>query len=105
MNSEDASVSNDDSRWNKGLKSIKTDCSDIQKHSDTIAHSCNFWAFCCLQALQIQWTFQVHELFQFNELVELNDSYAENMQSSRSWNNMTDDRSQEETCWSFLLRE
>ncbi len=41
MNSEDASVSNDDSRWNKHLKSIETDCSDIQKHSDTIVHSCN----------------------------------------------------------------
>ncbi len=49
--------------------------------------------------------FEVHELFQFNELVKLNDSYAENMQSSRSWINMTNDKSQEETCWLFLLRE
>ncbi len=53
MNSEDASVSNDNSRWNKHLKSIKTDRSDIQKHSDTIAHSCNSWTLYCFQALQI----------------------------------------------------
>ncbi len=56
-NFEDASVSNDDSRWNKRLKSIETDHSDIQKHLDTIAHSCNFQTLHCLQALQIQWTF------------------------------------------------
>ncbi len=41
-NSEDASVSNNNSRWNKHLKSIKTDHSDIQKYLDTITHSCNF---------------------------------------------------------------
>ncbi len=59
MNSEDASVSNDNSRWNKRSKSIETNRSDIQKHSDTIAHSYNSWALCCLQALQIQWTLRV----------------------------------------------
>ncbi len=42
MNFEDASVSNDNSRWNKHLKSIETNHSDIQKHLNTIAHSCNF---------------------------------------------------------------
>ncbi len=42
MNSEDASVLNDNSRWNKHLKPIETDCSDTQKHLDTIAHFCNF---------------------------------------------------------------
>ena len=40
-NSEDASVSNNDSRWNKRLKFIKTSRSNIQKHLNTIAHSCN----------------------------------------------------------------
>ena len=55
-NSENTFVSNDDSRWNKHLKSIEINCSDIQKHLNTIAHSCNFQALCCLQALQIQWT-------------------------------------------------
>ena len=59
MNSEDASVSNDNSRWNKRSKSIETDRSDIQKHSDTIAHSCNSWALHCLQTLQIQWILRV----------------------------------------------
>ena len=56
MNSEDAFVSNDDSRWNKRSKSIETDHSDIQKHLNTIAHSCNSWVLHCLQASQIQWT-------------------------------------------------
>ena len=37
-NSEDASVLNDDSRWNKHLKFIETDHSNIQKHLNTIAH-------------------------------------------------------------------
>ncbi len=58
-NSEDASVSNDDSRWNKRLKSIETDRSNIQKRLNTIAHSHNSWTLHCLQALQIQWTLQV----------------------------------------------
>ncbi len=40
-NFEDAFVSNDNSRWNKCLKSIETDHSDIQKHLNTIAHSYN----------------------------------------------------------------
>ncbi len=62
-NSEDTFVSNDNSRWNKCLKFIKTDHSDIQKHLNTIIHSCNSWAFCCLQALQIQWTLQVQWTF------------------------------------------
>ncbi len=56
MNSEDAFVSNDNSKWNKRLKSIETDHSNIQKHLNTIAHSCNSWTLCCFQALQIQWT-------------------------------------------------
>ncbi len=59
MNFEDASVSNDNSRWNKHSKSIEINRSDIQKHLDIIAHSCNSWTLCCLQALQIQWTLQV----------------------------------------------
>jgi len=59
INSEDASVSNDNSKWNKRLKSIETDRSDIQKHLNTIAYSCNSWVLCCLQALQIQWTLQI----------------------------------------------
>ncbi len=59
MNSEDASVSNDDSRWNKRSKFIEIDHSDIQKHLNTIAHFCNSWALRCLQTLQIQWTLQV----------------------------------------------
>ncbi len=63
-NSQDTSVSNDDSRWNKHLKSIETDRSDIQKHLNTIAHSCNSWALCCLQALQIQWTLSVQQTHQ-----------------------------------------
>ena len=65
-NSEDASVSNDNSRWNKRSKSIETDRSDTQKHLDTIAHSCNSWAHRCLQALQIQiqWTLQVQQTLQ-----------------------------------------
>ena len=37
MNSEDASVSNDDSKWNKHLKSIKTDRSNmLQMYQDWI---------------------------------------------------------------------
>ena len=57
-NSEDTSVSNNNSRWNKHLKSIETDRSNIQKHWNTIAHSCNSWTLRCLQTLQIQWTLQ-----------------------------------------------
>ncbi len=63
-NSEDASVSNDDSRWNKHSKFIEIDYSDIQKHLNTIAHSCNSWAFCCFQALQIQWTLWIQRILQ-----------------------------------------
>ena len=63
-NSEDASVSNNDSRWNKRSKSIETNRSDIQKRLNTIAHSCNSWALCCLQALQIQWTLSVQQTHQ-----------------------------------------
>ena len=40
-NSEDASVSNDDSKWNKRSKFIEINRSDIQKHLNTIAHSYN----------------------------------------------------------------
>ena len=40
-NFEDVSVSNDDSRWNKHLKFIETDCSNIQKYLNIIAHSYN----------------------------------------------------------------
>ncbi len=58
MNSEDAFVSNDNSRWNKCLKFIEINHSDIQKHLNIIAHSCNSWTLHCFQALQIQWTHQ-----------------------------------------------
>ncbi len=48
MNSEDTFVSNDNSKWNKCLKFIETDCSNIQKRLNTIAHSHNSWTLCCL---------------------------------------------------------
>ncbi len=63
MNFEDAFVSNDNSRWNKRSKSIETNYSNIQKHLNTIAHSCNSWTLHCLQALQIQWTFWIQWIF------------------------------------------
>ncbi len=63
INSEDASVLNDNSKWNKCSKSIKTDHSNIQKHLNIIAHSCNSWTLHCLQALQIQWTLWIQWTF------------------------------------------
>ncbi len=63
-NSEDASVSNDNSRWNKRLKSIEINHSNIQKHLNTIACFCNSWTLCCLQALQIQWILWVQWILQ-----------------------------------------
>ncbi len=123
MNSEDASVSNDDSRWNKHLKSIEIDCSDIQKHSIqlhilAILKLFAVFKLCRFNELfkfneffefndffEFNELFKVHELSQFSEFIELNDSYAENMQFSCSWINMTDDKSQEKMRWSFLLHE
>jgi len=46
MNSEDTSVSSDNSRWNKRSKFIETDCSDTLRRLNTIAHSS-----CCLWTL------------------------------------------------------
>ena len=44
MNSEDASVSSDDSRWNKRSKSIETDHSNTLRCLNIITHSsCCFW--------------------------------------------------------------
>ncbi len=52
-NFEDASVSNNNSKWNKHSKSIEIDHSDIQKHLNTIAYSCNSWTLRCFQASRV----------------------------------------------------
>ena len=93
MNSEDASVSNDNSRWNKYLKSIETNCSDIQKRLNTIAHSCNSWTLRCLQALQIQWTFRVQWTFWIQWI----------LWSSRILSAQWTHRAQRQLCWKHAV--
>ena len=47
---------------------------------------------------------ELNRLRRFNELFKLNKHHVENTQS-RCWINMTDDKSQKEMSWSFLMRD